>query len=582
MSKLNVDQKTIKNLLSDNKADFLIPDYQRPYAWDANKECQTLWEDVFDFAIPEGNASKFDRNTAEYYLGPIVTFKNDNGQTEIIDGQQRLTTIMLLLRAFYSRFDKMKDDDSKQLKEIIGRCIWKTDELDRPDMTQLKIDSQVATDNDKEEFLTILRNGEVSDKMKSRYAENYLFFQRKIEEFVQGYPTYFALLPSRILNNCILLPIEADMQDTALRIFSTLNNRGKALSDADIFKAEFYKYYSSIGKKNEFIERWRKLDEICEKIFHPQSATAMDELFTRYMYYERAKKGISNTTTKALRSFFSEQNYILLKNDETLKNMELLADFWQDVQAQSDDRFSDRVLRRLFVLNYAPNSMWTFFVSVYFLHNKNEECKLDDDKFYQFLCRITAFIWAYAITNPGVNALRTPVYAEMVNLINGGEVDFADYRFPKEQTRSQFDNYNFYNGRPVTKSMLVWWAMENKKQDLPDLDTTFEIEHIYARNRQDKERTLSSKDKLESLGNKAILEGRINIRASDYRFADKKKYYEGYTNSRNETKKATCVLELLDLAKSKSDFTETDINQRYNDIITAFMQNLQTNGLIKD
>ena len=82
MSKLNVDQKTIKNLLSDNKADFLIPDYQRPYAWDAEKECFTLWEDVFAFAIPEGDADRFDRTTAEYYLGPILTFKNDNGQKE--------------------------------------------------------------------------------------------------------------------------------------------------------------------------------------------------------------------------------------------------------------------------------------------------------------------------------------------------------------------------------------------------------------------------------------------------------------------------------------------------------------------
>ena len=82
MSKLNVDQKTIKNLLSDNKADFLIPDYQRPYAWDADKECQTLWEDVFEFAIPEGDANKFNRATDEYYLGPIVTFKNENGQME--------------------------------------------------------------------------------------------------------------------------------------------------------------------------------------------------------------------------------------------------------------------------------------------------------------------------------------------------------------------------------------------------------------------------------------------------------------------------------------------------------------------
>ena len=188
MSKLNVDQKTIKNLLSDNKADFLIPDYQRPYAWDAEKECFTLWEDVFAFAIPEGDADRFDRTTAEYYLGPIVTFKNDNGQMEIIDGQQRLTTIMLLLRAFYSRFEKMKDKQSQLLREMIGKCIWKTDEFDQPDMNLLKINSEVATDKDKEEFLAILKDGIVNEKMKSRYAENFRFFQGKIDEFVAAYP----------------------------------------------------------------------------------------------------------------------------------------------------------------------------------------------------------------------------------------------------------------------------------------------------------------------------------------------------------------------------------------------------------
>ena len=51
------------------------------------------------------------------------------------------------------------------------------------------------------------------------------------------------------MQNCILLPIEAESQDTALRIFSTLNDRGKPLSDADIFKAQFYKYYSDKGEK---------------------------------------------------------------------------------------------------------------------------------------------------------------------------------------------------------------------------------------------------------------------------------------------------------------------------------------------
>ena len=115
MAELSVSKKNIKDLLNNNKADFLIPDYQRPYAWDAEKECQTLWEDVFDFAFPENDYSNFDTKTAEYYLGPIVTFTNNKKQSEIIDGQQRLTTIMLLLRAFYSRFEKMKEKTDNHL-----------------------------------------------------------------------------------------------------------------------------------------------------------------------------------------------------------------------------------------------------------------------------------------------------------------------------------------------------------------------------------------------------------------------------------------------------------------------------------
>ena len=277
MSKLNVDQKTINELVSDTKADFLIPDYQRPYAW-SEEQCLTLWNDIFDFAFPGADYSKFDKDSDEYFLGPIVTFKNANKQQEIIDGQQRLTTLMLLLRAFYSLFGYMQDDNAKRTREAIEKCIWKTDEFGRPDTGKLKIDSEVATDNDKEEFLTILRTGEVKKEQKSTYAQNYRFFQKQIDEFLHKYPAFFAYLPQRIMNNCILLPIEAESQDTALRIFSTLNDRGLPLSDSDIFKAQFYKFYTGKGQKDQFIQRWKALEEKTEKIFHPISGTPIDLL----------------------------------------------------------------------------------------------------------------------------------------------------------------------------------------------------------------------------------------------------------------------------------------------------------------
>lgn len=579
MSKLNIDQKSIKALFSDNKSDFLIPDYQRPYAWSVI-ECQTLWEDTFSFAIPENDYQKF-KSGDEYFLGPIVTFKNSDNKLEIIDGQQRLTTLMLLLRALYTHYLVAQDAQTVKTREEIAKCIWKTDEFSNPIMDQLKIDSQVATDEVKGEFLSILLNGEASDSMRSNYAVNYRYFQGKIKELINKMPSSFMYFPVRLMNNCILLPIEAESQDTALTIFSTLNNRGLPLSDADIFKAQFYKYYTAKGTKDNFVQRWSKLNTLCEKIFHPISGTPMDELFTKYMYYERAKMRIDSSTTEALRKFYGKDNYSLLKNDTTFANLEDLASFWDDVYSQNEDRFSQRVLRALYVLCYAPNSMWGYILSVYYMQNRQDDGSLDENALFAFLNKITAFTWAYAVTNPGVNSLRTPMFAEMINIIDGNPVEFEKFKFDKVSLSTSFGNYEFRNTRPITKSMLTWWALSDNEQELPSLETTFEIEHIYAKNRNDKEKSLSGPKKVESLGNKAVLEKRINIRASDYRFVDKKKYYDGYENGHGVAKEGTINHELLAMSASKMDFTEADIDTRRTTILESFYTYIENNGLMR-
>lgn len=583
MSKLNIDQRSIKALFSDKKADFLIPDYQRPYAW-GEKECQTLWDDLFAFAFPENGNGERDpelfNTDEEYYLGPIVTFKNDKGQMEVIDGQQRLTTLMLLLRAFDSKFGKLSVSNIRKLKESIEQCIWKLDEDDNVLPNELKISSDVATDNDKDEFLRILKEGEARTDDKSIYAKNYRFFQEAIDRYKEDYPDFFSKLPKRIIDNCILLPIEAESQDTALRIFSTLNDRGKPLSDADIFKAQFYKYFDSIGKKDEFIKRWKSLEEKCDGIFHPAIGTPMDDLFTRYMYYERAKQGIKNNTTEALRRFYEKNSYALLKKKETFENLEDLASFWDDVDAQNTDRFSDHVLKKLFVLNYAPNGMWNYLVSVFYMQNRDKNGNLDDDKFNKFLRKTIAFIWGYAFYRPGVNALRTPVYAEMVNIVNSKEVTFSDFLLDEGVLKNLIRSYQFSNNRTITKSIIVWWAFQYEKQELLSLDTAVETEHIFAKNRQEKEKSLKDVNNLECLGNKAFLEKRINIRASDYRFEDKKKYYKGFTTEHGQIKEGTKNHELLCLSKENS-FDEADIIVRNGKIIDGFMQYLKSEKLLK-
>lgn len=580
MSKLNVDQKTIKDLFTEKSAYFLIPDYQRPYAWE-EKECQTLWDDIFDFAFPENNKDNF-QSTHEYFLGTIVTYKNKKGQSEVIDGQQRLTTILLLLRAFYDRFENMADQPSKDMRKNISQCIWRTDEFGNADMENLKIDSEVATDEEKEEFLTILRSGGASIKSDSRYITNYRFFEDKINNFVDEYPSYFPYLPARILNNCIILPIEADSQDTALRIFSTLNDRGLPLADADIFKAQFYKFYEKRGGKSDFIYNWKELSTTSETIFHPSTGTPMDELFTKYMYYIRASEGNKSTTTEALRKFYEHDNYRRLLSENTIKDLISLVNFWKSVVENDTDRFSEEVLRKLFVLQYAPNGMWEYITTVYFLSYRDENDNLDNKSFAAFLTKITAFIFAYAVTNPGVNALRTPVYAEMIKIYNKQTCDFADFKFDEEHVRKVFSNYKFTNNRVVTRSLITWYAFSFDDQTRPSSNNiSFDIEHIYSKERHNKENKLQSNDKLEVLGNKILLEKTINVRASDYRFEDKKKYYNGYTNAQGKTIQGSMIVEFRQLTE-KDDFTESDIDERNQQIHNKFIDFLREENLLNE
>lgn len=578
MSKLNVDQKTIILLLSDKKSDFLIPDYQRPYAW-KETQCQTLWDDLVSFAFPDNNSDKFDRND-EYFLGSIVTFENEDKKKEVIDGQQRLTTLMLLLRAFYDKFGNMQDENSLKIKNRISQCLWKTNEFGDADLDVLKITSEVAMDDDKNEFLNILKTGKIEKNYKSNYAKNYCFFQEKINIFLNEYPSYFVYLPARILNNCIFLPIEAESQDTALRIFSTLNDRGLPLSDADIFKAQLYKFYNSKNEREEFIESWKELETICSKIFSSQN-TPMDELFTRYMYFMRANQGIKSSTTEALRKFYEKDKYSLLKNENTLLNLKVLADFWNDVYSQEVDRFSKKVLKKLFILNYAPNSMWHYFLSVYFLKNRDENNLLEEEKLDEFLTRIIAFIWSYAFVKPGVNALRTPVYAEMVNIVEGKEISFLGFKIEKETLKSIMNHFEFNNGRPITKSMLTWWIFSFEDQEIPSLTTNFEIEHIFAKKRQENDKTLTNIKNLESLGNKSLLESRINIRASDYKFDDKIKYYRGFVNDKGDNKEGTMIAELKEIKNKYSTFSENDIELRNQEIINKFISFVEENNILK-
>ena len=192
--KLNINQKTVQQLFEDRTSYFLVPDYQRPYAW-TEDECLTLWEDILSFACPNDNYNDFNPDD-EYFLGSIVIFRDQEDKLEVIDGQQRLITLLLMLRAFYmiiqnniNNQQHYSQDEKEKLQTVqknIGKCIWQTNEFGNPDTSKLKIDSLVATDEDKEELISILCYGNAPRTKKSRYAKNYRFYVERIKELCEN------------------------------------------------------------------------------------------------------------------------------------------------------------------------------------------------------------------------------------------------------------------------------------------------------------------------------------------------------------------------------------------------------------
>ncbi len=572
---LNAEQKTISQILGNRDAKFLIPDYQRPYSWE-REQCETLWDDILSFAFPLDHA--FNDDNDRYFLGTILTFENSSYENEVIDGQQRLITFLLMLRAFYAAFEGIDCENKENILRSIGECIWNTDKFRNLDKTSLKLKSEVASDEDIAEFKKILETGESTPKNPSNYSVNYQLFKNWIAAFKNDNPNDFSYLPMRILDNCILLPIEADNQNTALRIFTTLNDRGMPLSDADIFKAQFYKFFSRDGRqsKEKFIKRWKELEALCNKNFHPRKGTPVDDLFRRYMYYAKTRRAVERNerisdTFSDQRDFYAENNYELLHDKDVYEDLETLAQFWDDVASRNKERFSLQVLKRLYVLSYSPYSLWSYVVSLYFMSWR----ELDEEDFCQFLDKMTALILMNALLDSGKQNIRRLFVLEFKNIYNGDSVKFEQYRQKESLVRSRLGEMKFSNTKPITRTMLAWWTFQNPAQNLPPLESKLQLEHIYAKSRHADFKQLENPDALELLGNKVLLEEKINKKVSNNPFADKKILYLG-----DDKKTGTFNLELRILAETYDDFTEDDIIARNEELFDAFINYLREQNLL--
>ena len=515
---ISVNKQTIEQfLLNARRKPFIIPEYQRPYSW-TNEQIDTLFRDIWEFTSNDGGTE----NDGTYFLGSIVSYENEAGEQEIIDGQQRITSLFLLLRAIYTKLT-VTDEKSPEAINFISKIeplIWRTNKLTgKVDYASILLTSKVISDSENEILKNILETGIIKDKAQDRYSLNYkqllaLLEEKSKENALMIYQFIYALL-----NQVIILPITADTQDTALTIFSTLNDRGLPLSDADIFKAKIYNNLSEKNKE-EFIEEWKELEEESSKI-----SESIQQLFYYYMFYLRALEEDRKTTTPGLRKYYSNNKFEKLLKVDIMENLKKILTLWEVIAnkvALEDEKWSQNIeiLKVLDILSSYPNEFWKYPVVIYYLMYKDIECF--EERFLIFLRKLYVELLKKYVESPTLNAVKSNILKLNVEIVNSSKPVFDFKSLDEEEIREKIKTPHSKAIRMILKTL----AYEIQDELLPE---KWEIEHILPvkwENSYDlRENEEVAREKIEHLGNKTPFEKKLNIIATNNYFAKKKDYY---------------------------------------------------------
>ncbi len=518
---IEVHKKSVKELLSEGKdLPFVIPEYQRPYAW-GDEEIQTLFDDLWEFTTTGSGGSE---SNGTYFLGTIVAYENEDHEQEIIDGQQRITSLFLLLRAIYTMLStpEEKTKEAKNFMAQIEPAIWRTNKLTgEVDYSSILLTSKVMNNEGNEVLRNLLETGEAAANAKDNYSLNYKKFQELLEKAASSNALMMYEFIYAILNQAIILPITADSQDTALTIFSTLNNRGLQLSDADIFKAKIYNHLSD-SDKPAFIETWKELDDKASG-----AGESIQQLFYYYMFYLRAIEGDSKTTTPGVRKYYAgkDNKFKKLYDDALMNNLSIIVNLWSVVNKHREiegEQWSKNteIKRSLDILNSYPNEFWKYPVVIYYLvHRNNTDF---EQTFAAFLKKLVVELLTEYLVTPTVNAVKTEIMKLNAEVINSAKPKFG---FKALDLKGYEERIKVPHSKAV-RMLLKILAYDQQDDLLPD---KWEIEHILPQKWQSAyfltESDVTIKEKIEHIGNKLPFEKKLNIIAGNGYFDKKKKEY---------------------------------------------------------
>ncbi|MBL0717925.1 MAG: DUF262 domain-containing protein [Alphaproteobacteria bacterium] len=501
------------------KQQFVIPIYQRKYSW-KKAQCEKLWEDIKNLSS--------NKNIERHFVGSIVRIKKNLDSAEIsqqtiIDGQQRITTIILLIAAI---IQKVESEDRKE--DLITTYL-----INKYGKEELKY-KLILTKEDKESLKNIIDNITNSKLESTAIKTNFEFFKEKMKN-----EDFENILGG--ISKLIIVDVSLDQAlDNPQLIFESLNSTGLGLSQADLIRN--YILMGLDHKKQE--EIYNKYWSVMEKDFGEYYTKEFDVFVRDYLTLKSESNQIPN-----IKNVYETFKQYFIKNggisniESIMDNIFKYSQYYVKIKlGQEENKKFKKAFADLKTLNISV--VIPFLLEVY---NDYENSIIDEEEFLEILSIIQSYVVRRSVCGLVTNSLNK-TFATLYKKIDKGDyinslkIAFAfmkSYkRFPdNDEFKSEIIKNDIYH---TNNCGFLLSSIENynRKEIVNFMGDDYTIEHILPQNS-----TLSEEWKemlgpdwevvhdkyLHTLGNLTLT--RYNSEYSDKPFSQKKTMTGGFDSS---------------------------------------------------
>ncbi|WP_187841429.1 DUF262 domain-containing protein [Helicobacter pylori] len=568
MAKIGSEDSYLEDILKD-KLYYQIPIYQRPYQW-TEENCEKLLDDLF--------FNYEDDRESDYFCGSLVliTISKDSKATtyDVVDGQQRLSTFILLAKVLATLYSERLDPEHKS-QEYLQES-WKDRHTERKRLSFNTIGSN-AEDN----FAYALEHFNDSQASKNKNNKNnYLKNAICLKDYlmkkeIKNINSFIEWLYSNVKFITIICP----NIDKALRIFNVLNTRGLPLNATDIFKGELLKELAKEEDQKKLVSRWNALSQKCS-----DNDLTMETLFSWHLTYLDPVTS-REKMEKRLVTWFNKLNKTPL---EYLKGVEDFYNAYCKVLEMQD--------RHAHLLSYKDDDYLHVILCASILHYYSDQ---DIEALKELLVKFYYQDWVAGQTR----STRSQTCCNIIDALKEkksvryiASIVVKKYLDDKNITQRFKDNLKdsnlytnfYYTGKTPKKNSWVkpililveYFVSDDPKPKRIQMDKNLHVEHIlpqqpgsssqWVKDFSEEERGLYT----HSLANLTLLGGTKNAQASNLDFKEKKEIYMGNAVKLGKDKRGrekpfkvmTCYKMTIDVAQY-TEWTPKSLEKRKEELI---------------